>query len=61
LIVSPNLQGDFVIDRAPHDTTSILTTIEHRFGLTPLGTRDAAVKDLSTIFRAQAAGGSGGS
>ena len=32
-----------------HDTTSILATIEHRFRLPPLTTRDAAVADL---FRA---------
>ena len=35
-------------------TTSILATIEHRFGLAPLGTRDAAVNDLSTVFKAKA-------
>jgi len=53
LIVSPFLQGDFVVDHVPHDTTSILATIEHRFGLTPLTTRDAAVRDLSSVFKAQ--------
>jgi len=50
LIVSPFLNGDFVVD---HDTTSILATIEHRFGLAPLSTRDAAVRDLSSVFKAQ--------
>ena len=27
--------------------------IEHRFGLNPLTTRDAAVRDLSSVFKAQ--------
>src|SRR5437867_3585474 len=53
LIVSPFLQGDFVVDHVPHDTTSIVATIEHRFGLAPLTTRDAAVRDLSSVFKAQ--------
>jgi len=53
LLIAPNLQGSYVVDSAEHDTTSILTTIEHRFGLAPLGTRDAAVNDLSTIFNAK--------
>jgi phospholipase C len=52
LVIAPFLKGDFVVDTASHDTTSILSTIEHRFGLAPLGTRDAAVQDLSTVFRA---------
>jgi acid phosphatase len=53
LIVAPFLNGDFVVDHVPHDTTSILATIEHRFGLAPLGTRDAGVRDLSSVFKAQ--------
>jgi hypothetical protein len=36
-------------DETEHDTTSVLPTIEHRFGLEPLSSRDAAVADL---FRA---------
>ena len=44
--------GRFVVDHTEHDTTSILSTIEHRFGLDPLGTRDAAVHDLSSVFTA---------
>ena len=43
--------GDFVVDHTQHDTTSILATIEHRFGLAPLTSRDAAVNDLSSVFR----------
>ena len=53
LVVAPHLKGDFVVDSTEHDTTSILATIEHRFGLDPLGTRDAAVPDLSTAFAAK--------
>jgi phospholipase C len=60
LIIAPRLAGDFVVDSAQHDTTSILATIEHRFGLAPLGARDAAVKDLSTVFRAQEGDEGGG-
>ncbi|WP_295386695.1 alkaline phosphatase family protein [uncultured Thiodictyon sp.] len=52
LIVAPFLAADQVVDRTPHDTTSILATIEHRFGLAPLGPRDAAVADLATVFAA---------
>jgi phospholipase C len=53
LVISPFLQDDFVVDHAQHDTTSILATIEHRFGLAALGTRDAAVRDLSSVYNAQ--------
>jgi phospholipase C len=53
LLISPNLNGDFVVDHVPHDTTSILATIEHRFGLAPLGSRDAAVRDLSSVYNAR--------
>ena len=52
LIVAPRLRDDFVVDHTQYDTTSILATIEHRFGLKALGTRDAAVKDLSFVFNA---------
>jgi len=45
-----------VVDHTQYDTTSILATIEHRFGLAPLTSRDAAVNDLSTVFRARAMG-----
>ena len=40
------------VDHTVHDTTSILATIERRFGLAPLGTRDANASDLSTVFAA---------
>jgi len=60
LIIAPRLRDDFVVDHTQYDTTSILATIEHRFGLAPLSTRDAAVNDLSTVFRARQAGGDSG-
>jgi acid phosphatase len=50
LVVSPRLQGWFSVDHTEHDTTSILSTIEHRFGLDPLSTRDAAAPDLRSVF-----------
>ena len=53
LILSPRLKGDFVVDHTQYDTTSILATIEHRYGLAPLSSRDAAVNDLSNVFNAK--------
>jgi acid phosphatase len=53
LVLAPGLRDDFVVDSTSHDTTSILATIEHRFGLAPLTTRDAAVNDLSSVFSAR--------
>jgi phospholipase C len=53
LIVSPFLRGNFVVDHTQYDTTSILATIERRFGLAPLSSRDAAVNDLSSVFDAK--------
>ena len=50
MVISPQLHKKAVVDSTPHDTTSILATIEHRWGVTPLGTRDAAVADLGTAF-----------
>jgi phospholipase C len=52
LVVAPQLLGTFVVDHTQYDTTSILATIEHRFGVAPLGTRDAAVHDLGNVFQA---------
>ncbi len=52
LIISPRLQGNFVVDHSQYDTTSILATIERRYSLAPLGFRDAAVNDLSKVFLA---------
>src|SRR5436190_2053815 len=53
LVVSPFLRGSFVIDHTQYDTTSILATIEARYGLAPLSSRDAAVNDLSNVFAAK--------
>ena len=46
LVVSPELRKRFSVDHTQYDTTSILATIERRFGLAPIGPRDAAVNDL---------------
>jgi acid phosphatase len=53
LVLAPHLGGDFVVDHTQYDTTSILATIERRFGLAPLTSRDAAVNDLSNVFTAR--------
>jgi phospholipase C len=53
LVVSPFLGGAFVVDHTEHDTTSIIATIEHRFDIQPVATRDAEVKDLSSVFTAK--------
>ena len=55
LFLAPDTHGDFAVDHTQYDTTSILATIEHRYGLAPLGTRDAAVNDFSNIFDAKEA------
>jgi phospholipase C len=58
LVLSPGLRGNEVVDSTEHDTTSILATIEQRWHLAPLSTRDAAVSDLSSVFDAhQVTGG----
>ena len=51
LLISPQLPRRFAVDHTSHDTTSIMATIEHRFGLAPLGTRDARVTDLLRVLR----------
>jgi phospholipase C len=45
------------VDHTVYDTTSILTTIEHRWNLSPLGTRDAKANDLRRAFRLGEDGG----
>ncbi len=52
LLISPRLRAPFVVDTTSHDTTSIVATLEHRFGLEPLGPRDAAVNDYASVFAA---------
>lgn len=49
IIVSPYARKGFV-DHTQYDTTSILKFIETRWNLAPLGTRDAAVNDLTNAF-----------
>src|SRR6185369_12865568 len=51
LTIAPGLKHSFSVDHASHDTTSIMATIEHRFGLRPVSSRDAAVQDMSTVFK----------
>jgi phospholipase C len=53
LVISPFLRGRFVVDHTQYDTTSIAATIERRFDLEPLSSRDAAVNDLSSVFHAR--------
>jgi len=53
LILAPGLKNRFAVDQTSHDTTSIAATIEHRFGLRPLTSRDRKVEDLSSVFEAR--------
>src|SRR3954451_17218574 len=53
LVIAPGLKSNFVVDSKEHDTTSILATIEHRFDLAPLTTRDKAANDLTSIWSAK--------
>ena len=49
IIISPYAKKHFV-DHTQYDTTSILKFIETRWGIAPLGSRDAAVNDLTAAF-----------
>jgi phospholipase C len=53
LVISPFLRHRFVVDHTQYDTTSIVATIERRFDLRPLSSRDAHVHDLSRVFQAR--------
>jgi acid phosphatase len=53
LIFAPHLKEGFGVDSNEHDTTSILATIEHRWGLAPLASRDDKVSDLSSVWDAR--------
>jgi phospholipase C len=55
LVIAPHLKGTFVVDHTQYDTTSILSTIEQRYRLQPVGTRDAAVNSLADVFDAHKA------
>jgi phospholipase C len=50
MVISPKLPKAFAVDQTSHDTTSVMATIEHKFGLQPVSSRDAAVVDLSSAF-----------
>jgi acid phosphatase len=50
LVISPRARRHYV-DHESYDTTSILATIERRYGLAPLSPRDAAANDLRHAFR----------
>jgi acid phosphatase len=54
LVLSDGLRRGFVVDHTSHDTTSVLSTIEQRYGLEPLSSRDAAAKPLTSVFGAKA-------
>jgi acid phosphatase len=49
LVISPLAKRGYV-DHTVYDTTAILKLIETRFGLAPLGTRDAASADMTMAF-----------
>jgi phospholipase C len=49
IVISPFARKG-VVDHHRYDTTSILALIEHRWGLAPLSTRDAAADPLSGAF-----------
>ena len=49
IVISPFAKRHFV-DHTSYDTTSILKTIETRYDLAPLGTRDAAIADMHNAF-----------
>jgi acid phosphatase len=55
LTIAPGTRGNFAVDHAKHDTTSIMATIEHRFHLAPVSSRDAAARDMSSVFDAHPA------
>ncbi len=52
LVISPLLPQKFAVDSTEHDTTSIVATIEHRWGLKPLSSRDRRVNDLANTLTA---------
>ncbi|HMJ36233.1 MAG TPA: alkaline phosphatase family protein [Baekduia sp.] len=60
LVLAPQLRHDFAVDHTSHDTTSVLSTIEQRYGLEPLSSRDAAAAPLTSAFDAPRAREDGG-
>jgi phospholipase C len=59
LIISPRLAKPFAVDHVGYDTTSILSTVEHRWNLESLSDRDKNATDLSGVL-ATSGGGEGG-
>ena len=53
LVIAPGLTRTFAVDHTQYDTTSILKTIETRFKLQPLSSRDAAVRPLTSVWAAK--------
>lgn len=53
MIISPLLAYPSSVDHSQYDTTSILATLEERFGLLPLTSRDSAVRSLSSSLKAK--------
>ncbi len=51
ILLSDRLPRRAAVDHTQYDTVSILTTIEERFGLPPLSSRDKADHSLATAFR----------
>jgi phospholipase C len=49
IVISPYAKKSH-IDKTVYDTTAILATIEHRWGLKPLSPRDAAEPDMANAF-----------
>jgi acid phosphatase len=55
IVISPLAKRHFV-DHTLYDTTSILATIEHRWNVRSLGTRDAEANDLRRAFATRRSG-----
>jgi phospholipase C len=53
LVIAPGLIRPFAVDHTQYDTTSVLKTIETRWKLQPLSSRDAAVKPLTGVYAAR--------
>jgi acid phosphatase len=49
MVISPLARKGFV-DATTYDSASILSLIEHRYGLEPLATRDATAADMTAAF-----------
>ena len=52
LLIAPTFEHRYGIDHTTYDTTSVLSTIEKRFHLPPLTSRDRHAADLGHAFEA---------